>query len=187
MCDAPPGSPRALSVECLHTYLYGRAFTIHSDHKPLEVICGKPISAAPPRLQRMLLKIQDYDYTVKYIPGAQMVISDTLSRLPNPTANEAVDLDIRVDAIELDLINFSPAKQEQLRTETRKCAVMNALAVRSNLSQGWPENIKQLPSAIQPFWSYRDTLGIEDGIIFKGRQVLIDPTCHTRRYPPTAS
>ena len=51
-------------VERFHTYLYGRAFTIHSDHKPLEVICGKPISAAPPRLQRMLLKIQDYDYTV---------------------------------------------------------------------------------------------------------------------------
>ena len=158
-------------VERFHTYLYGRAFTIHSDHKPLEVICGKPISAAPPRLQRMLLKIQDYDYTVKYIPGAQMVISDTLSRLPNPMANEAVDLDIRVDDIELDLINFSPAKQEQLRTETRKCAVMNALS--EVIYQGWPENIKQLPSAIQPFWSYRDTLGIEDGIIFKGRQVLI--------------
>ena len=57
-----------------------------------------------------------------------MVISDTVARLPNPIVNEAIDLDIRVDDIELDLINFSPAKQEQLRTETRKCAVMNALS-----------------------------------------------------------
>ena len=44
--------------ECLsvvHTYIYGRQITVYNDHKPLEMITRKPIQAAPPRLQRMLL------------------------------------------------------------------------------------------------------------------------------------
>ena len=40
-----------------HTYLYGRSFTIHTDHKPLESIHLKHLTAAPPRLQRMLLRL----------------------------------------------------------------------------------------------------------------------------------
>ena len=64
-------------VERFHTYLYRRQFKIITDHKPLEMICAKPIISAPPRLQRMLLKIQGYGYAVEYRPGKGMVLSDT--------------------------------------------------------------------------------------------------------------
>ena len=158
-------------VERFHTYLYGRRFTIVTDHKPLEVICKKPISAAPPRLQRMLLKIQGYDFEIKYRPGSQMTVADTLSRLPNPKENSEVKLDIRVDAIWLDLINFNLDKQRQLREETKRCPIMNALA--EVIYEGWPDTLKELPTDLRIFWSYRDVLGIEDGVIFKGKQVVI--------------
>ena len=55
--------------EKFHTYLYGRSFTIHTDHKPLESIHLKHLTAAPPRLQRMLLRLQPYDLTIRYQPG----------------------------------------------------------------------------------------------------------------------
>ena len=42
-------------LEKFHTYIYGRHITVFNDHKPLEIITKKPIHAAPPRLQRMLL------------------------------------------------------------------------------------------------------------------------------------
>ena len=158
-------------VERFHTYLYGRAFTIVTDHKPLEIICRKPITAAPPRLQRMLLRIQGYDYRVRYQPGEKMIISDTLSRLPNPHDADTVELDMRVDDISLDLINFSDEKKELLQAETRKCPTLNALI--EVIYQGWPNNIKELPCALRQYWNYRDTLGIENGVIFKGKQVVI--------------
>ena len=41
-----------------HHFVFGKEFTIESDHKPLEMIILKHIATAPPRLQRMLLKLQ---------------------------------------------------------------------------------------------------------------------------------
>ena len=161
-------------VERFHAYLYGRSFTITTDHKPLEMICSKPIASAPPRLQRLLVKIQGYDYSVKYRPGKEMVVLDALSRLPNPTNTAEVELDMRVDEVSFNLINFSQTKQQTLRDETRNCPMLSALS--EVIFQGWPEKMRDLPRELRSFWSYRDELGIEDGVIFKGKQVLI-PEC----------
>ena len=56
-------------LEKFHTYIYGNHVTVYNDHKPLEMIQKKPIHAAPPRLQRMLLRLQKYDYNIIYRPG----------------------------------------------------------------------------------------------------------------------
>ena len=66
-----------------------------------EAVCGG--CAAPPALQRMLLKIPGYDFNLVYRPGPEMVLSDTLSRLPNQANNHAIDLDdIGINQVELD-------------------------------------------------------------------------------------
>ena len=69
--------------ERFHTYLFGRSFVAESDHKPLESIQMKNLVSAPPRLQRMLLRLQPYDVTIRYPPGKQMHVADALSRLPS--------------------------------------------------------------------------------------------------------
>ena len=40
---------------CFYQYIYSRPITVHSDHCPLSSIMKKPLSAAPPHLQRMML------------------------------------------------------------------------------------------------------------------------------------
>ena len=55
---------------------------------------GKSIYAAPPRLQRMLTQIQGYNFDILYRPGKDMVLADTLSRLPNRERNEEIELDV---------------------------------------------------------------------------------------------
>lgn len=68
--------------ERFHTYVYGKNFTVESDHKPLEMIQHNPLTAAPPRLQRMLLRLQPYDMIIRYRPGKEILLADGLSRLP---------------------------------------------------------------------------------------------------------
>ncbi len=58
-------------VQRFHTYLYGRRFTAITDHKPLVMIHQKPITSAPPRLQRMFLKLAGYDFDLVYKPGPE--------------------------------------------------------------------------------------------------------------------
>ncbi|UYV75756.1 K02A2.6-like [Cordylochernes scorpioides] len=52
-----------------HLYLYGRKFTAFTDHKPLLTIMKKPMVDLSPRLQRLVLQLQHYDFDLKYIPG----------------------------------------------------------------------------------------------------------------------
>ena len=47
----------------------------------------KNLTAASLRLQKMLLRIQGYDFTIKYKPGTEMLLADPMSRL-NPLPNE---------------------------------------------------------------------------------------------------
>ena len=160
-----------------HTYLFGSSFTVYTDHKPLEIICRKPLRCAPPRLQRLLVKIQGYDCNVLYKPGSQMTLPDTLSRLPNPKKKEDVQIDLHIDEVltvqdsDDDLSNFSENKQAQLQRETAIDPTMNLLS--KTIQDGWPDEIRQVPNSLRTFWSYRDELGIVNGIIFKGRQVVV--------------
>ena len=66
--------------ERFHTYPYGRRFIAESNHKPLEAIQLKNLISATLRLQRMLLRWQPYEVTMKYRPGKQMLVADALSR-----------------------------------------------------------------------------------------------------------
>ena len=38
---------------------------------------------------------------------------------------------------------------------------------------GWPRTIKQVPPELQPCWTFRKELTIEDGLIMKGTRIVI--------------
>ena len=60
-------------AELFHTYVFGHTFTIESDHKPLEQINIKNLADTPVHLQRILLQLQNYDVTIRYWPGKEML------------------------------------------------------------------------------------------------------------------
>ena len=74
----------AVVFGCEHfdQYVYGKALIVESDHKPLEVIFKKSIHKAPARLQKMLLRLQRYNFTLIYKRGVSLTLADTLSRAP---------------------------------------------------------------------------------------------------------
>ena len=156
-------------IKRLHTYLYNRPFTVLSDHKPLEMICNKPITAAPPRLQAMMLAVQDYSFIIKYVPGKDVGLADALSRLPNPENREDVKLDIRIEHVQ-----FTSNKIKDIREATQNDPILNEL--KETIHSVWPEEVKSLAPTLWEFWSYRDELSVVNGIILKGESVYIPDT-----------
>ena len=68
-----------VSVKHFNQYLYGKKFTIRTDHQCLKYLknCGDSPNA---RLQRWCLFMQNYNYHVEYIRGKDNIEADYLSR-----------------------------------------------------------------------------------------------------------
>lgn len=71
----------AIIDSCKHfrPYLYGTKFTIETDHKPL--VWLHHIKEHHPRLSRMKLKLEEFDFEIKYRKGKENAIADALSRI----------------------------------------------------------------------------------------------------------
>ena len=81
-------------IQKFHRYLYGRKFTLITDHKPLTTILGpkKGIpSLAAARLQRWAILLSAYDYSIQYKSTTDHGNADGLSRLPLPLTSPTTD------------------------------------------------------------------------------------------------
>ncbi|XP_068684306.1 uncharacterized protein [Montipora foliosa] len=68
----------------LHMYLMGAPhFQLATDHKPLLPLFNNPNAKLPPRIERIVMKMQNLDFTAIHIPGKSNM-TDYLSRHPLP-------------------------------------------------------------------------------------------------------
>ncbi|CAF3826812.1 unnamed protein product, partial [Rotaria sp. Silwood1] len=68
------------AIEKWHKYLDGRSFTIETDHKPLLPFNLK--QQLNSKCERWRLKLQQYQFTIRYIKGKHNTVADYLSRSP---------------------------------------------------------------------------------------------------------
>ena len=68
-----------------HYYICDRHVIVYTDHKPLERLLTTS-STTPPRIQRWLMRLHAYKYTIKYRPGIENA-ADILSRSPELQAS----------------------------------------------------------------------------------------------------
>ena len=161
------------SLERFNQYTYGKKVTIESDHKPLEAIVKKSLAAAPPRLQRILLRMQKYDYSLEYRPGKELFLPDMLSRAPlSETADDNMEEDI---ALHVHLLTsslpVSKSKLEEIKDATADDQSLREL--KETIKSGWPETKAQAPASIRVYWDVRSELSELDGIILKSERILV--------------
>jgi hypothetical protein len=153
-----------------HQYVYGRHVTVHSDHKPLSAIMKKPLSAAPPRLQRMMLQLQKYDLDVRHVSGKEVPISDLLSRQPMTDKFSIEGLDLHVHTVMQGLL-ITDRRLESLRSATKTDLQMQTL--KQTIQDGWPDSRTKCHQTILEFWNHRDELSCCDNLIFRGQTIVI--------------
>lgn len=103
----------------LYQYIYFQPVEVSTDHKPLEEILMKRLSAAPQPLQRMMLRLQKYDLNVLHKHGKEMPVAETLSRLHGKHTDDTHEsFDTQVHKVMANPL-FSDKKILQLKSKTR--------------------------------------------------------------------
>lgn len=81
--NKPPIEKELLGVHFAITtfrpYVYGRHFTVKTDHKPLIYLYN--LKNPSSRLSRLRLDLEEYDFEIQYIKGKDNIIADALSRI----------------------------------------------------------------------------------------------------------
>ena len=159
----------AWAMEKFHHFLYASHFILETDQKPLEAILSKSLNLATPRLQRILIRTFPYNFTVQYIPGVTNQLADCLSWMGNQKDTIKL-LKLQVYQITQQL----PASTDSLHQLRLSIQADDELALlKHTIMQGWHTSIKQVPPELQPFWTFREELTVDDGLILKGTRIVI--------------
>ena len=72
-----------------------------------------------------------------------------------------------------------PARCDSLQQLRVATPADDELAIlKHTIMQGWAKTIKQVPPELQPYWTFREELTIEDGLILEGTRIVIPGKQH---------
>ena len=158
-------------VKKFHQFLYGNAFTIKTDHKPLEGLLnekkGIPTLAAP-RIQRWALTLLAYEYQISYKAGQTNGNADALSRLPLPVKPDSVPLPGETILL-MEHLEGTPVHSGHIKEWTKRDPTLSQV-LRYTL-EGWPTTNNS--EELNPYFSKRTELSVEDGCVLWGARVVV--------------
>ncbi len=162
------------AVKRFHQFLYGRPFTVFTDHKPLMSLFSehKSIpSMASARIQRWALTLSAYQYRA----GKKNANADALSRLPLPDTPASTPLPPETVFL-LGKLNDSPVSAKQIKIWTERDKVLSK--VKRFVLQGWPPTV--MDAEMKPFEKRKNELSVQDGCILWGSRVVVPPPGRAR-------
>ena len=128
-------------------------------------------------------------YTTNGCKPGQSKVSG-ISEMPPPTSKKQIYsrydkpacrlLVPQKDSIKLPKLHVNqitkqlPARCNSLQQLKVATQADDELAIlKHTIMQGWPKTIKQVPPELPPYWTFREELTIEDGLILKGTRIVI--------------
>jgi hypothetical protein len=170
------------SCEHFHIYVYGKPVTVHTDHKPLLGIFGRPRTQLPTRLERWNLRLQPYSPTIVYQKGSTNP-ADYLSRHPLPLM-ERVSNEERISEQYINFISAQAIPRAMSRKEILEAMEKDhtMVAVRELIKSDrwyqtdnpmvWDKKVEM--ESLKMYRRLSNELSLtEDGLILKGTRICI--------------
>ena len=155
--------------------MFGRTITVQSDHQPLQSIWKKSIVSVSPRLQRLLLRLAHYDLNIGFLRGKENVVVDALSRDCPLQSRDSKTKDSNIDVIPVHHITqtalVSKTRLQELGLATQSDPTLCSLA--KTIHEGWPQAKKDCPEQLLDFWSFRQEISEEDGLLYKNQRLIM--------------
>ena len=164
-------------VKRFHTYLYGRRFTLLTDHKPLCTILGPkkgvPTLAAA-RLQRWAVLLSAYRYDIRYKSTREHANADCLSRLPLPLNTKEGDTP-EASIFQIGQLDSLPVTHRQIQQATERDPVLSKVLTYTR--QCWPLVV---PDELKPYSNRREELTLEGNCVLWGMRVVVPDSLQGR-------
>lgn len=180
-----------IELECLaivwatrkcRTFLAGAKFEIITDHKPLVPILTRYTldQIENPRLLRLVMKMQMYQFVVSWRNGKDHYIADALSRAPvdEPTAEDLLaeqDDDLSAENMPTIAIVHESTDEDRTIPDRKRDTILDAASkdtcyqkLMEAVEQGFPHRRQDLIAELHPYWNIREQLWSNHGIVMKG-------------------
>ena len=163
----------ALAIVCavkkFHNYIYGRKFTLITDHQPLKMIFGEKTKIPPvavARLQRWAVYLSAYNYEIKYKKASEICHADALSRLPLNEDSGVETVKSLVTAISEP--DGQPIDVYDVIKYTNQDPILQR--VLEYTKRGWPSKVDDV---LKPYYTRRNEITIENDCLVWGSRVIM--------------
>ncbi|KAK3768906.1 hypothetical protein RRG08_060344 [Elysia crispata] len=156
-------------IRKFHQYVYGRCFTLITDHKPLLKIFGPKNdlpSMAAARTQRWSVELCAYQYDIQYKKSEDHSNADMLLRLPEAQQQQQHP---KQETVYFLYINEMPVSAADIAAETKKDPTL--ARVLQFTQNGWPSYVDE--ENLKPYFQRKEELTVESGVLQSGLRVII--------------
>lgn len=162
-------------VEHFHNFLYGHSFIVVTDHKPLEVIYSAR-SRPSARIERWVLRLQGYNYTVEYVKGTDNV-ADAFSRLFPLGEKQKKGHICQLTSQYISWVTNQAVPRSLTLEEIKNCTDKDSVlqkVIKIVQSGGWKNHTKDA------FFRVRNELTCSDGVLLRGKRIIIPEVLRAR-------
>lgn len=155
------------ACEHWHAYLWGRSFTLRTDHQALvSLLSSQGSGRRPLRIARWCARLLCYNFTVEYQKGSSNRVADALSRLPV----HMPDAELTFEEEIVCMVQPTCLTKEQFEQAVR--ADLTLQKVKAYVTGSWPSH-RNVPEDLKPYFRVREELSVVGDLLLRAERLVV--------------